>query len=150
MSVLDYKVMRRHIYLEKSRPCQLSTLVCKSSVTRSSTWEGVWGRSNCFWGSGERGIDMLSRASAAGETMSSGSGRHFPSMTSTVIKQVKLCCCRLRLSVGNSVRTVTVGAGMGFLMLGRGLGMSAAMDWRSYSILRLRDSSVAWLLFLSC
>lgn len=39
---------------------------------------------------------------------------------------------------------------MGFLMLGRGLGMSAAMDWRSYSILRLRDSSVAWLRFLSC
>jgi hypothetical protein len=77
--------------------------------------------------------------------MSSGSRRHFPSTTSTVIRQVKLCCCRLRLSVGNSVRTVTVGAGMGFLMLGRGLGMSAAMDWRSYSILRLRDSSVAWL-----
>jgi hypothetical protein len=95
-------------------------------------------------------MDITSRLSAAGEMMSSGSGRHFPSTTSIVIRQVRLCCCRLRFRVGNSVRTMTVGAGMGFLISRLGLGISAAMDWRSYSILRLRDSSVAWLLFLSC
>lgn len=71
---------------------------------------------------------MASVLSAARDMMSSTSARHFPSTTSTVTKQVKLCCWRLRFRVGNSVRTVTVGAGIGFLTFGRGLGISAAMD----------------------
>lgn len=63
---------------------------------------------------------------------SSGSGLHLPSGTSIVIRQVKLCCCRDRLRVGNSLLTVTVGAGIGFLViLVRGLGRSVSIDCTS-------------------
>ena len=62
--------------------------------------------------------------------MSSGSGLHLPSGTSTVTRHVKLCCWRDRFSVGNSLRTVTVGAGMGFLLEGFGL-VNESNEWRS-------------------
>lgn len=60
--------------------------------------------------------------------MSSGSGDHLPSTTSTVIRHVKLCCCLLRLRVGNSLRTVTVGGGIGFFACMRGLTMLVSID----------------------
>lgn len=63
----------------------------------------------------------IGAAAAAGIPRSSGSGRHLLSATSTVIRQVRVCCCRDLLRVGNSDRTVTEGAGIGFRETGRGL-----------------------------
>ena len=63
---------------------------------------------------------------------SAGSGLHLPSGTSIVTKQVRLCCCLDRVRVGYSLRIVTEGAGMGFLvMLARGLLNAVSMDCTS-------------------
>lgn len=51
---------------------------------------------------------------------SSRSGLHLLSGTSTVTRQVSVCCCRDLLMVGNSDRMVTVGAGIGFRVIARG------------------------------
>lgn len=60
---------------------------------------------------------------------SAGSGLHFPSGTSIVTKQVRLCCCLDLVNVGYSLRTVTVGAGIGFfVMLARGLLRAVSID----------------------
>jgi len=46
-----------------------------------------------------------------------------------VIKQVKVCDCRDRVSVGYSLLTVTCGGGIGFLaMLARGLLKAVSID----------------------
>jgi hypothetical protein len=48
------------------------------------------------------------------------------------MRQVKLCCWRDRVSVGNSLLTVTVGGGIGFFtMMARGLPSEVSMDWTS-------------------
>ncbi len=60
---------------------------------------------------------------------SAGSGLHLPSGTSMVTKHVRLCCWRERLRVGYSLRTVTAGAGIGFLvMLARGLLSAVSIE----------------------
>ena len=48
-----------------------------------------------------------------------------------VTRQVSVCCCRDLLMVGNSERTVTVGAGIGFRDPGRGLANDVSMAWTS-------------------
>lgn len=46
-----------------------------------------------------------------------------------VTKHVRLCCCLDRVNVGYSLRTVTVGAGIGFLVtLARGLLSAVSID----------------------
>lgn len=80
-----------------------------------------------------RSLNVLLSCCTVGKTgaprRSAGSGLHLPSGTSIVTKHVKLCCCRERVSVGYSLLTVTVGAGMGFfVMLARGLLMAVSMD----------------------
>ena len=63
---------------------------------------------------------------------SAGSGFHFPSGTSIVTRQVRLCCCLDRVNVGYSLLTVTEGGGIGFLvMLARGLLNADSIDWTS-------------------
>lgn len=49
-----------------------------------------------------------------------------------VTKHVRLCCCLDRVKVGYSLLIVTVGAGMGFLvMLARGLLSAVSIEWTS-------------------
>ena len=63
--------------------------------------------------------------------MSSGSGLHLLSGTSTVMRHVKVCCWRDRFIVGNSDLTATDGAGMGFLVAVLGLPGVVSIAWRS-------------------
>ena len=126
-------------YLWKSSPCQLSTLMRRSSVISSKTSVDSNGQSTCRLCAGDFGRLLLyvSLPCCADDTVgapriSDGSGLHLPSGTSMVTRQVRLCCCLERLSVGNSLLTVTVGAGIGFLvMLARGLLIAVSMDWTS-------------------
>lgn len=87
---------------------------------RPWAWEWVRVGSECIVGM------------AGAPRKSAGSGLHCPSGTSTVTRHVKLCCCRERLSVGYSLRTMTVGAGIGFLAtLALGLLSAVSIEWTS-------------------
>jgi len=125
--------------LEKSSPCQLSTRTLRSSVISSKTSDDSNGQSTCCrLCAGDLGRLYVSLpcccidGKIGAPRMSAGSGHHLPSGTSMVTRHVRLCCCLERLRVGNSLLTVTVGAGIGFLvMLARGLLIAVSIDCTS-------------------
>lgn len=122
--------------LEGTSPCQLSTRLPRSSVI-SSRNSGVSNTHSLGLASGDlgrlNGAESWCIADGVGAPRKSdGSGFHFPSATSTVTRQVRLCCCLDRLSVGYSLLTVTHGAGIGFfVMLVLGLLIAVSIDCTS-------------------
>lgn len=130
------KYTLRFTNLEKSSPCQLSTRLRRSSVI-SSRNSGVSYTHSLGLTSGDLGrLNVAESGCIAGSVgaprKSDGSGFHFPSATSTVTRQVRLCCCLDRLSVGYSLLTVTHGAGIGFfVMLALGLLIAVSIDCTS-------------------
>jgi hypothetical protein len=60
--------------------------------------------------------------------ISMGVARIFGSLTSTVTRHVRLCCWRDFVIVGNSLRTVTIGAGILFGFGARGLASEESID----------------------
>ncbi len=123
--------------LEKSSPCQLSTRARRSSVISSKNSGVSYVHSAGRLASGDLGrlngaASCCIEGSGGAPRKSDGSGLHLPSGTSTVTRQVRLCCCLDRLSVGYSLLTVTHGAGIGFfVMLALGLLRAVSIDCTS-------------------
>lgn len=113
------RAIREDNYLVKSRPCQLSTRLCKSTATlsmsscatassssSSSSLGGVGGRDTCT------GSEIV-EADFCSVCCSPNCGRIFVSGTSMEMRHVRLCCCLDHVRVGYSLRTCKIGAAIG-------------------------------------